>query len=207
MQESTVMIMERTNKIIEMMKSNSGTITTAQITSAGISRSSLSYLLEKGGDIIRSERGVYILPEVWDDEMFNLQQRYRRGVFSLGTALFLLELTDRTPSKYQMTFPHNYNISNVDSNKVIANRVKHKLHELGKVSLKTPGGGNQVFSYNAERTLCDILKTRNKTDIQLISEAFKNYINSDSKNIVLLSEYSRKISVEKRLRSYLEVLL
>lgn len=197
--------MNKANNIIEMMKKNSGVITTAQITAAGISRSSLSYLLEKG-DILRSERGVYILPEVWDDEMFNVQQRYRRGIFSLDTALFLVELTDRTPIKYHMTFPHNYNISNVDNSKVIANRVKKELHELGKVSLKTPGG-NKVFCYNAERTLCDILKTRNKTDIQIVSQAFKNYIKSESKNIVLLSDYSKKIGVEKRMRSYLEVLI
>lgn len=197
--------MNKSDKIIEMMRSNNGTVTTAQITAAGISRSSLSYLLDKG-DILRSERGVYILPEIWEDEMFNVQQRYRKGIFSLGTALFLCDLTDRTPNKYHMTFPLNYNVSNVDSNRVITNRVKQEHYELGKVVLKTPGG-NPVLCYNAERTLCDILKARNKTDIQLISEAFKNYVNSDSKNIVMLSEYSRIIGVEKRLRSYLEVLL
>lgn len=202
MRESTG---DKMNTIIEMMKKNNGTITTAQITAAGISRSSISHLLENG-DIVRSERGVYILPEIWDDEMFNIQQRYRRGIYSLGTALFLCDLTDRTPNKYHMTFPINYNTSNVDKNRVICNRVKTDLYEIGKSSMKTPGG-NQVFSYNAERTLCDILKKRNNIDVQLVSEAFKNYMNSESKNIVLLSEYSKALGVEKRLRSYLEVLL
>jgi predicted transcriptional regulator of viral defense system len=197
--------MNNTQRILEIMKNNNGIITAAQVTVAGISRSSIQYLLMKGV-IERPERGVYILPDVWEDEMFNLQQRYRRGIFSLATALFLNGFTDRTPIKYHMTFPLNYNISNVDKKKVLANRIKLELYELGKVKVKTPGG-NQVNCYNVERTLCDILIDRNRTDIQLISESFKKYVNSDVKDIVLLSEYSKRIGVEERIRSYLEVLL
>lgn len=197
--------MKNTDKIIEIMKNNNGTITTAQVTAAGISRSSLNQLLTEGL-IERSDRGVYILPEVWEDELFNLQQRYRRGIYSLGTALFLNGLTDRTPNKYQMTFPLNYNISNVDQKKVIANRVKQDQYEIGKTKVKTPSG-NLVFCYNSERILCDILKNKNKVDIQLVSEAFKNYVSSIDKDIILLSEYSKYLGVEERTRSYLEVLL
>ena len=58
-----------------------------------------------------------------------------------------------------------------------------------------------------EKTLCDILKTRTNTDIQVISEAFKRYIMYSDKNIPLLSEYAKQMRVEKRVRSYLEVLL
>jgi len=197
--------MKNTLRIIEMMKMNNGTVTTAQVTDAGISRSTLKLLLDSGL-IEKVGRGVYVLPEVWGDEMFNMQQRYRKGIFSLATSLFLNGLTDRTPNKFHMTFPLNYNTSNVDKTSIIANRVKLDLYELGKVKVKTPGG-NEVFCYNSERTLCDILKTRSKTDIQLISEAFKNYVKSDRKDIRLLSEYSRTIGVEERLRNYLEVLL
>lgn len=197
--------MKNTDRIIEIMKNNNGMITTAQVTAAGISRSSLKHLLTEGL-IERSDRGVHILPEVWDDELFNLQHRYRRGIYSLGTALFLNGLTDRTPNKYQMTFPINYNVSNVDQKKVIANRVKLEQYELGQIKVKTPGG-NLVFCYSSERTLCDIIKNKNKVDIQLVSEAFKNYVSSINKDIVLLSEYSKYLGVEDRIRSYLEVLL
>lgn len=197
--------MKNTEFIIEIMKKNNGTITTAQVVDAGISRSTLKLLFDRGL-IEKAERGVYILPEVWEDEIFNMQQRYRKGIFSLATSLFLHGLTDRTPNKYHMTFPLNYNTSNVDKISIISNRVKLDLYELGVVKVKTPSG-NEVYCYNSERTLCDILKTRSKTDIQLISEAFKNYVKSDNKDIKLLSEYSKILSVEERLRNYLEVLL
>lgn len=197
--------MDNISRIIELMKKNNGYITSAEVTKEGISRSSLSYLLRKG-KIERSERGVYILPEIWDDELFNIQQRYKKGVFSLATALYLLDLTDRTPIKYNMTFPQNYNTSYVDKKRVIANRVKEEVYELGKEEIKTPGG-NIVTCYSAERTLCDILKKNHAIDIQLISEAFKRYVVSDKKDIVLLSEYGKRIGVDERLRSYLEVLI
>jgi len=56
--------------------------------------------LEDKGLIVKSVRGVYILPEVWDDEMFNLQSRFKRGIYSHETALFLWDLTDRTPNAF-----------------------------------------------------------------------------------------------------------
>jgi hypothetical protein len=72
--------------------------------------------------------------------------------------------------------------------------------------VKTPGG-NIVKAYNAERTLCDILRPRNHVDVQIVTDAFKRYTGRKEKNIPLLSEYARMLKVEYRLRSYLEVLL
>ena len=38
-------------------------------------------------------------------------------IFSNETALFLLDLTDRTPNRFDMTFPATYNLTNVKKNK------------------------------------------------------------------------------------------
>ncbi len=38
-------------------------------------------------------------------------------IFSNETALFLLDLTDRTPNMFDMTFPETYNLTNVKKNK------------------------------------------------------------------------------------------
>ena len=62
-------------------------------------------------------------------------------------------------------------------------------------------------AYSAERTLCDILKTRNHVDVQVVVEAFKRYVLRKDKNIHLLSNYAGALHVEEKLRPYLEVLL
>lgn len=198
-------VMTSTELIMEMLKKNNGVITAAEVTKAGISRGNLKYMVDTGL-LERTGRGVYQLAGSWEDEMYNLQVRYKRGIFSGATALYLYDLTDRTPAKFQMTFPHNYNISTVKGEKVKCNRVIMELYELGVVELKTPAG-NMVRAYNMERTLCDILRKHNKTDIQIITDAFKSYVRRTDKNIALLCEYGKKIKVEAKLQTYLEVLL
>lgn len=197
--------MGATEEIIKMAEENNGVVTTAMVVAAGFSRGNIKYLEDKGM-IEKSARGVYILPEVWDDEMFNLQSRFKRGIYSYETALFLWDLTDRTPNAYNMTFPANYNLTKPKNENVRCTQCKEDFYDLGIVEANTPGG-NEVKVYSIERTLCDILRPQSDVDIQVITEAFKRYAKRKDKNIPVLSEYAKQLKVEKRLRAYLEVLL
>ena len=197
--------MTDSQKILELAKQNNAVLTTAMVVHAGFSRGSLQHLVKKG-DLERSGRGVYILPEAWDDEFVNLQTRYKRGIYALETALFLCDLADRTPLKFQMFFPATYNLSNPKKDGILAKGAKEPFYSLGFTELTSPAG-NPVKAYSAERTLCDILKTRNHVDVQVVVEAFKRYVLRKDKNIPLLSNYAGALHVEEKLRPYLEVLL
>ena len=196
--------MTNAERILEILKKNNGVITTSEVTASGISRGSLKHLVDTGV-LERASRGVYQLADVWDDEMYHLQVRYKKGIFSGETALYLHDLTDRTPSRFQMTFPNGYNLTNVKKENIRCNRVIKKLYDMGVVEIKTPAG-NIVRTYNMERTLCDILRTQSNADIQIVSDAFKRYARRNDKNIPLLSKYAKELRVETKLRSYLEVL-
>ena len=63
--------MKETEMILQMAHENNGTVTTAMVTKAGISRGNLKYLTDTG-KLERSGRGVYVLPEIWDDEFFRI---------------------------------------------------------------------------------------------------------------------------------------
>lgn len=192
-------------EIIKMAKENNGIVTTAMVVAAGFSRGNIKYLADK--DIIeKSARGVYVLPEIWDDEIFNLQNRFKRGIYSHETALFLWDLTDRTPNKYHMTFPMNYNLTRAKEENIQCMQCKKELYNVAVAEVSTPGG-NTVKAYSLERTLCDILRPRSRVDIQIVTEAFKRFAARTDKNIPILSEYAKILKVEKRLRAYLEVLL
>ena len=197
--------MTDSKQILELAKQNNGVVTTAMVVNAGFSRGSLKYLSDTGS-LERVSRGVYTLPEVWDDEFVNIQSRYKRGIYSLDTALFLCDLTDRTPVKFHMVFPSTYNLSNPKQDGILCSSAKEPFYSLGVTDLITPGG-NKVRCYSAERTLCDILKPKNHTDVQVVADAYKRYAAGKDKNIPLLSEYARALKVEEKLRSYLEVLL
>ena len=192
-------------EILNMAKENNGTVTSAMVDGAGFSRGNIKYLVDNGM-LEKTARGIYILPEVWEDEMYHLQNRFKRGIYSHETALFLFDLTDRTPNRYYMTFPLNYNLTKAKNENIICMQCKPDLYELGITEAVTPGG-NTVRVYNVERTLCDILRTYSHIDIQIVSEAYKRYAMRKDKNIPLLSEYAKKFRVEDKARNYLEVLL
>lgn len=192
-------------QIVELAKQNNGVITTAMVVNAGFSRGSLKYLSDTGR-LERVSRGVYTLPDVWEDEFVSIQNRYKRGIYSCETALFLCNLTDRTPMKFHMVFPSAYNLSNPKRDGIICKGSKEPFYSLGITELITPAG-NKVRCYSTERTLCDILKPGNHIDIQVVTDAFKQYAAKKNKNIPLLSEYAGVLNVENKLRSYLEVLL
>ena len=196
-------MMNISEQIIEFAKENNGIITTADISKKGILRGNLKNLVDTG-KLEKTGRGVYILPEIWEDEFVNLQVRFKKGVFSNETALFLWDLTDRTPNKYHMTFPESYNLTNVKKKGIICSTVKREWYDLGLVCVKSPGG-NVITTYSMERTLCDIL--RKGVDIGIVAEAYKRYVARNDKNIPQLSEYAKKFRIEERVRRYLEVLI
>lgn len=197
--------MNVSDKIIQLAKENNGIVTSAVISEKGILRGNLKKLVDDG-KLEKTARGVYILPEVWEDEFVNLQTRFKKGIFSHETALFLWDLTDRTPNRYDMTFPDNYNLTNVKNEGVNCSRVKQEWYLEGVIQLKSPGG-NTISTYNMERTLCDILRKRGGVDKGVVTDAFKRYVVRKDKNIPLLSAYAKKFHVEEKVRRYLEVLI
>ena len=196
--------MNSSDRILKAAEMNGGTITTKEVDKMNIHRTILSTMVDKGL-LEHSARGVYVLPAKLDDEFYNLQVRLKKGVFSNVSALYLLDFTDRTPAKYDMTFPASYNTSAI-KNEIIAHRVKKELYEKGIIPVKTPSG-NEVNAYCIEHTLCDILKVRYAIDIQVITDAFKRYSKYKSKNLPLLSEFAKMARVEAKVRQYLEVLI
>lgn len=197
--------MNYSEKIIEIINENNGYITSLQVTKENIPRVYLKLLVDKGL-LERSSRGVYISPSMLDDEMFNLQNQFKKGIFSHETALFLHDLTDRTPVRYKMTFPAGYNTTSAKNENITTYYSIKDRYEIGITTVLT-SSGSKVKVYNAERTLCDLLQKRSNTDLQVLTEAIKRYTHQTIKDIPLLSEYAKLFKVEKRLRPYLEVLL
>ncbi|MCR5490852.1 MAG: type IV toxin-antitoxin system AbiEi family antitoxin domain-containing protein [Bacilli bacterium] len=197
--------MSKVEKVLDMARANNGVVTSAMVTEARLSRALLGYMTNRGY-LDKSCRGVYTLPGILSDGFYDAQTVYGKGVFSHGSALYLLGLTDRTPNQFTMTFPSTYNLSNPKASKIICKAAIDHIYKSGIIYVSTDGG-HEVRCYNMEKTLCDILRGRGHEDIQLISEAFKRYAKRADKNLPLLSEYSKQLKVEHRVRNYLEVLL
>lgn len=197
--------MDYIKKLEDLIKENNGTLVTSDLDKLNIPRIYLTKLMDMG-KIERVKRGVYVAVGEIEDEMFYMQAKYPKLIYSHETALFIHELTDRTPFKYAVTVPSGYkaphNVS--DNNKIYY--IKSELHLLGVVTAKT-SFGNEIKVYDVERTICDILRSRERIDIQIITQALKDYVRLKTTDFNKLSEYAKVFRVNETLRKYMEVLL
>lgn len=187
------------------MKSSKGVITAKLADAHGIHREYLSEFVSRG-KLERISHGIYITPEVWEDKMLLHQLRKSKMVFSHETALFLNDLTDRDPVAYCVTVPTGYNTSKLNQEGLIVHTVKKELLDLGICDRQT-AFGNDIKTYNMERTICDILRDRNNQDAAVVSDALKRYVRRSDKDLNKLMKYAGIMRIEKVLRNYLEVLL
>jgi len=197
--------MDNIGKIQEMLTQNNGIITASQVTEANIPRHYLKKMLDMEL-LTKVDRGIYIKPEMWEDEMYMLQYKYSKGIFSHETALYIHGLTDRTPMKYTMTFPYGYHVHSLKYENVKIKKSVEDLYNLGLTSGISPYG-NPIRLYDVERTLCDIVKGNNTCDIQIVNQAMKQYARMPGKNITKLFDYAEKVRVKPKILNYMGVLL
>jgi predicted transcriptional regulator of viral defense system len=192
-------------KIRGMLSAQNGILRSADLEQNGIPRIYLSILV-KDSKLRRISRGVYAAINILVDEMVIIQARFKNANFSHGTALYLLDLTDRTPLTYTVTVPSGYNATSLKADGVRVFFVKRELRELGAITLSSPYGNN-IQTYNPERTICDILRNRNQLDIQIVNEALKRYATRKDRDIHQLYQYASQFRIEKIVRNNIEILL
>lgn len=171
----------------------------------GISKAML-YKLCKEDKIHRIVKGQYILPDDMQDELLSISKRSDKIIFSHETALFLHGISDRTPFEHTITAPSGCIPSVAIKSECKVYYIKPELFDLGRTMLKTPAG-NKVQVYDLERTICDVIRSRNKLGTETFLAALKMYAASPKKNLNKLNTYAKQMRVEKVLRQYLEVLL
>jgi len=192
-------------RIQAIAEKNNGFIKTAQVEQLGISRPMLRKYTE-AGKLEQVCKGLYILASDMADEYALLQARSKFAVFSYGTALFLWGLSDRTPHTYDITVPRGTNVSLLkrDNPNLRCHYVQPDTYEMGISETVSPQGAT-VRLYDKERCICDLIRDKNQVDMQLYSQAIKDYFKTKPNNRKLL-KYGKIFGIEEKIRTYMEVL-
>lgn len=193
------------SEILQEIKNNNNVITTSQVLQLGYSKALLTKYVN-AGLLERYSHGVYTLPDEVNDDMYALMLRSSKIIFSHDTALFLNGQADRTPCRHSVTIPSDSALPVSIKDKCVCYYMKPELHGLGIVEKQTTFG-NMVRCYNMERTMCDLLRSRNRLDEETVISSIKNYAASNNKNLHLLADYAKLLRVDKVLKRYMEVLL
>ncbi len=186
-------------RVEELMLDHGGVITTKEVKEHGIATWYLTKLVREGM-IERRERGVYCASS-FEDDLFLFQKTHPRCVYSHQTALYLLGLCHKKDDKPHVSVCHGYNDWRMKT-KVTTHQLKQEWYDLGIVEVKSEHG-NLLRVYNAERTLCDLLRSG---DMQLIAEAFWAYSHYEQRNISRLRKYARKFGISKLLNQMMGVM-
>ncbi len=191
-------------KYIEIINSNGGIITSKDANQKGISRTILSQMV-KNDVLERIERGIYATEQFIYDELYIFQIKHSNIIYSYNTALYLLNKTERTPEKMDITTTRNNSLGYC---KDVANihRVNDEIIDLGKIKVAT-NTGKEVFSYNLEKTIVDIIANRNVMSIELSNKIIGNCIKEKSFNVNLMFEYAKKMKVYDKVKNYMEAII
>lgn len=196
---------ERFEQLDRLLTEHDGMLQTAQVIASGIVKP-IFYEYVKEKNLQQVAHGIYVSEDAWVDAMFLLHLRCNQAVFSHESALFFHDLTDREPSKYSVTVRRGYSPTRLKAEGLSVYTMKPELFDVGLSSGQTPFG-HTVPVYNMERTICDLLRSRSRIEIQTFQGALKAYARRKDKNLRALMQYAGMFKVEKILRQYLEVLL
>ena len=197
--------MRKKEELLKIVTENGGSITTKELSKYNINNYFLTSLV-KEEKLIRVSRGYYTLPNTFSDDFYIILSKCKKAVFSDATALYLHNLSDRTPLIYDITLPYGYGNCYKGMTNVCLHYVKKENIDLGMIEIESPFG-MKIKTYDIERTICDIIKNKNKIDIEIFVKALKEYSRLKNKDFNKLMRYAKKLNVEKKVREYMEVLL
>ena len=197
--------MSKFDELDRLVEEGNGYLQTAQVLKSNISKPTLADYVSKR-NMERVAQGVYLARDAWPDELYQLYLSNRRIIFSHETALLLHGLTEREPAFISVTVKAGYNATHLRKRGVHVYQTKADVADLGVVDVKT-AFGNMVRAYDRERTICDVIRNKEKLDIQVFQYAMKEFMSGKDKHVHRLMTYARALNIEDHVRTYTEVML
>lgn len=192
-------------KILQLVQKNDGYITTKEVVENNLNKMALKRLCD-GGMLERISTGYYTLHNMINDDYYKIISKSKNAIFSYTTALFLHDLSDRTPLYFDITVPRGYGGQLQEIKTVSLHYVDKSVLNLGMKIIKSPFGMD-IKCYDVERTICDIIKDKKNMDKEIYSKALKWYAERKDKDLLKLAKYSKKLNIEKEVVEIMQVIL
>ena len=182
-------------------------MTTAQLTNEKLFYRDIQRMLEQGL-IERIKRGCYHwVDDYGTSEVVIVNRLFPDAVLCMETALFYYRYSDRNPAEWNITIDKNTSRkrTNIDYPFIKAYRVEPELLFIGKT--KGEIDLQEVYIYDRDRTICDVLRNMNKMDKEIFNKAVQGYVKDQKKNIPNLMQYAKTLRVQKRVKDLIGVWL
>lgn len=160
---------------------------------------------EKNGKLVRVRKGVYALPYAFMDTMIDVESVVPGGVVCMYNAWAYFGLTMQNPPTFCIAVDAKRKI-------VFAQKQLITLYYWNEQSLtlgveEVEFSSHKVRMTNAERSVCDAVRYRNKIGEDLCLEIIRTYLKRPDRKIGLMMEYAKALRVAKILGNYLNILM
>ena len=160
---------------------------------------------EKNGRLIRVKSGVYALPFAFMDAMIDVESVVPGGVVCLYNAWAFYGLTMVTPPTFCIAVDAKRKIVFTQKQLITLYYWNEQSMTLGVEEVEY--SSHKVRMTNAERSVCDAVRYRNKIGEDLCLEIIRNYLKRPDRKIGLMMEYAKALRVGKILGNYLKIMI
>jgi predicted transcriptional regulator of viral defense system len=195
----------KTEQVLALAR-QSGVLRSRDVESLGIHREYLRRL-EQQGLLLRSSRGIYMLPEMDFTEHHSLveaSQRVPRGVICLLSALRFQQITTQAPFEVWLAI---YGKAHLPRASLLPLRIVYMTGNAFEAGIETHQlEGLPVKIYGLGKTVADCFKYRNKIGLDVALEALRETWRERRCTMDELWYYAKVCRVNQVMRPYLESL-
>jgi predicted transcriptional regulator of viral defense system len=190
-----------------IFEANGGILRTREALAAGI-HPRILYAMRDAKELEQLARGVHRLvklPPLSNPDLATVGKRVPQGVVCLISALAFHDLTTQIPHVVHLALPRNARTPKLNYPPIRVYRFAGQAFQAGVVAHTIEGVPVRV--YNAEKTLADCFKFRNKIGLDVALEALRAYRTRRGAKLQRVLEYARICRVETVMRPYLEAIV
>lgn len=188
--EVIIMIQESLQQAFE---ENNGILTSKMAQDYGIHDSTLRKAVERQ-DIKKHCRGIYLLDDFYFDDLYLMQLRYAKGIYSHETAVMLHTLSTYSPFHFHVSFPRGYHLANAKELRFKPYYVRSEELQSEFIEVMNSWDSNPIRVTNLEKTVIDMLRHQRPMP-GIVEEMINDYIRRKDKDIEKLKQYAVQFEV------------
>lgn len=183
---------------------NYGIASIQSLLDKGVSYHDINKLLADAR-LVKLKRGVYKWAEMETNELVEVSFMIPNSVFCLQTACFFYDLTTSIPSEIHVAIAGDRRVA-------LPNYPPVKLYYWNDMPLKlgvtTVLVDNQPIQiYDIEKTICDVIRHRQKLGFEVLKEILKNYLNRSDRDLNRLGQYAQQLNIQNKVEDFIKILL
>ena len=196
-------------EIIKFIRKNKGYARMKELKQAGFHTRKIKQILELG-KIEKIKPGLYRLSDMYgiseySQSLIDVCNSMKTGIICLISALEFHQLSTINPSNVYVALPNSDKQTNIEYPPVNVFYFRDTFYDLGIEQINTKTGTFRI--YNAEKTICDMFRYRNKLGEDLALEGLRNYLKRKDADMAKLREYAIKCQVKTVLLPYLKAMV